>query len=83
MPKQEVRERHILQAKELPCERISHEHKIEFVFVKRLRESWTAIEGCLLRAQHVYRDQRTCSVIEDRALPVQTASYAELWRLSK
>ena len=62
---------------------ISYEQKIEFVFVKRLPESWTAIERCLLRAQHVYRDQRTCSVIEDRALPVQTASYGELQRLSK
>ena len=61
----------------------SYEQKIEFVFVKRLPESWTAIERCLLRAQHVYRDGRTCSVIEDLALPVQTASYGELRRLSK
>jgi len=43
---------------------ISYEQKIEFVFVKRLPESWTAIERCLLRAQHVYRDQKTCFVIE-------------------
>ena len=57
-----MRKVHILQSKEIPFERKTYPMKTRCVFfVKRLHESWTAIEGCLLRA-HVYRDQRTSSV---------------------
>ena len=58
---------------------ISYEQKIEFVVVKRLPESWTAIERCLLRAQHVYRDPRACFVIE-RSGPA--IAYRILWRIA-
>ena len=84
-PEQEVRKVQILHSKEVPFERRTcpMNTKQMFLFVKRLHESWTTIEGCLLRAQHVYRDQRTWSLIEDRALPLQGASYGDLRRLSK
>ena len=41
--------------------KVSYDQNIEFIFVKRPPVSWTAIDGCLLRAQHVFRDQEHVS----------------------
>ena len=43
---------------------ISYEQKVKLVFVRRLRESWTADERCTLSAQSVCRIQKTRSGIE-------------------